>query len=579
MVISMKRLLPSLLLVVILLLSITSIGLAQTYLFQVDSEDVVVTITDQGTMNVDIAYAFTNSTSASPLDYVDIGLPNKNFSLSDVQASVDGQTITDISYADAQYVQTGYGITLGLGSNAILPGQSGNVEVSIDGISSIVYKADNAEIPDYASFQFSPNWFGYEYVQGTTDLTMTLVLPPGVGVDEPRYFLPEGGWPGGTTPESGLTSSGQIYYRWQSSSANSYTQYIFGAAFPIGYVPETAIVTTPPITWGDILPYACCTGLVILTIVIIVIAARNAKKRKLQYLPPKISIEGNGIKRGLTAVEAAVLMEQPMDKILTMILFSVIKKGAAVVKTNEPLEIEASAALPADLLPYETEFINAFKLKGAERQKALQEMMVSLIKILAEKMKGFSRKESITYYEQIIERAWAQVTAAATPEVKSQKYEEVMDWTMLDKNYDDRTKNVFGSGPVFLPTWWGNYDSSYRRTVIPSTTTASVPRVGKMSTTTSARPSVLNTPVSLPHLPGSDFAASMVKGVQGFSGNVIGSLAGFTSAITNKTNPVPKPAVSTSRGGGWTSSGGGSHSCACACACAGCACACAGGGR
>jgi hypothetical protein len=575
MVKSMKRLTPILLLVVILLLSFTSVGFAQTYLFQVDSQDVVVSITDQGTMDVDISYVFTNATSASPLDYVDIGLPNKNFSLSDVAASVNGQTIYDISYADAQYVQTGYGLTLGLGSNAILPGQSGTVVVSIDGISSIIYPADKAEIPDYASFQFSPNWFGYEYVQGTTDLTMTIVLPPGVGVDEPRYFLPEGGWPGGTTPSSGHTTSGQIYYQWQSNAANSYTQYIFGAAFPKSYVPESAIVTTPPITWGDILPYVCCVGLVILTIVIIVIAARNASKRKMQYLPPKISIEGNGIKRGLTAVEAAVLMEQPMDKILTMILFAAIKKGAAVVKTSDPLEVEVTTPQPADLQAYETEFINAFKLKGAERQKALQEMMVSLIKTLSEKMKGFSRKETITYYEQIIERAWAQVTAAATPEVKSEKYEEVMDWTMADKNYDDKTRNVFGNGPVFLPRWWGNYDPTYRRSVVP--TTAGIPRVGKTSTTSLPHPSVLNTPVSLPHLPGSDFAASMVKGVQNFSAGVIGNVTGFTSAITNKTNPVPKPAAGTSSVGG--GGGGGGRSCACACACAGCACACAGGGR
>jgi hypothetical protein len=42
---------------------------------------------------------------------------------------------------------------------------------------------------------------------------------------------------------------------------------------------------------------------------------------------PKVSIEGHGIKRSLTAVEAAILLEQPMDKILTMILFGTIKKA------------------------------------------------------------------------------------------------------------------------------------------------------------------------------------------------------------------------------------------------------------
>jgi len=569
----MKRIASAVVLLFLLLVAFTGAGSAQTYLFGVDTENVIVTISAQGTMNVDFSYVFTNSPSASPLDYVDVGLPNRNFSLSDVTASVDGKTITDITYADTQYVKTGYGVTLGLGSNAILPGQSGQVHLTINGISSVVYPAKQSEIPDYASFEFSPNWFDSQYVQGTTNLSMTLVLPPGVTPDEPRYFLPTGGWPGGTTPESGHTSSGEVYYTWQSSSANAYTQYIFGAAFPKQYVPETAIVTTPPVTWGDILPWVCCLGLAGLTIAVIIIAARNASRRKLKYLPPKISIEGNGIKRGLTAVEAAVLMEQPMDKILTMILFAVLKKEAAEVKTREPLEIDVPATLPAELQPYETEFLNAFRLKGAERQKALQEMMVSLIKTLSEKMKGFSRKETITYYEQISKRAWDQVTAADTPEVKSQKYEEVMDWTMLDRDYDNRTRDVFGSGPVFLPMWWGRYDPVYRT---PSTASVGVPKVGS---TLPSRPSVLNQPVSLPHLPGSDFAASMVKGVQGFSSNVIGSLSSFTSAITNKTNPVPKPAVS-SGGSSWRSGGGGGgHSCACACACAGCACACAGGGR
>ena len=60
----------------------------------------------------------------------------------------------------------------------------------------------------------------------------------------------------------------------------------------------------------------------------------------MQYMPPKIAIEGHGIKRGLTAVEAAILMEQPLDKVMTMILFGVIKKNAAEVVTRDPLEIK-----------------------------------------------------------------------------------------------------------------------------------------------------------------------------------------------------------------------------------------------
>jgi len=283
------------------------------------------------------------------------------------------------------------------------------------------------------------------------------------------------------------------------------------------------------------------------------------KRRRMRYLPPKISIEGHGIKRGLTAVEAAILLEQPLDKVLTMILFGVIKKEAAEVVTRDPLQIKATDPLPSDLNEYEVKFLNAFKEKELARQRMLQEMVVDLIKSVSEKMKGFSRKETIEYYQNITAKAWQQVEAENTPEVRSKKFDEVMEWTMLDRDYGERTHDVFRNQPVFIPMWWGRYDPSYGRS-------SSLPRVSP-SSMPSASP-------SLPHLPGSDFAASVVNGVQGFSSKVVGNINDFTNKVTQKTNPVP---VSTSSGR--SSSGRSGGGCACACACAGCACACAGGGR
>jgi hypothetical protein len=175
-------------------------------------------------------------------------------------------------------------------------------------------------------------------------------------------------------------------------------------------------------------------------------------------------------------------------------------------------------------------------------------------------MKGFSRKETVDYYQSIMERAWKQIEEAGTPEVKSQMFDEALEWTMLDKNYDERTRRVF-TGPVYVPIWWGRYDPGYSSASSGSTGRISVPSGGSRG------------PVSLP---GSTFAASVVTGVQGFSSKVLGDVRSFTSGVTNKTNPVP---VSTGRSGGGFRSSGGGGGCACACACAGCACACAGGGR
>jgi hypothetical protein len=118
--------------------------------------------------------------------------------------------------------------------------------------------------------------------------------------------------------------------------------------------------------------------------------------------------------------------------------------------------------------------------------------------------------------------------------------------------------------------WWPRYDPTFPRPVSGAPAPVSGAPIGGGQV---SQP-------SLPHLPGSDFAASVVNSVQGFSAGVIGSLTDFTGNITNRTNPLPK-AVTSSRGGTWKggSSGGFKCACACACACAGCACACAGGGR
>ena len=304
----------------------------------------------------------------------------------------------------------------------------------------------------------------------------------------------------------------------------------------------------------------CCVGFVLIFFIgLPILGAVNGNRRKLAYLPPKISIEGHGIKRGLTAVEAGILMEEPLDKVMTMILFGVVKKNAASVVSKEPLKLQIVSPLPDDLHDYEKDFLAAFaKDDPLARRKDLQEMVVKLVSSLSDKMKGFSRKETIDYYKSIMERAWQQIEAAGTPEVKSQMYDESLEWTMLDKNYDDRTRRVF-TGPIFIPIWWGRYDPTFRP--------AAAPAVGPAVSVPSGRSS------SSVSLPGAAVAASMVTSVQGFSSHVLGNVSTFTSGITNRTNPVP---VSTSRGG-W--SGGGGHSCACACACAGCACACAGGGR
>jgi hypothetical protein len=566
----MRYLRLTILLFVSFLLVSTSIpALAQTYYFSMDEELVQVYWESDGSMRIEYIMVLTSDRSASPMEFVDIGIPNYEYDLSSIYGWINDQPITHIDHSE--YVSPG--IELGLQSNAIPPGATGEVKASIGKVEGVLF--DDDDDPNYASGTFSPNWFGKEYIFGKTNLTVIFHLPPGVQPDEPRWHASPKGWP--ETPETELDADGRIVYIWRNPSANAYTQYIFGASFPRKYVAADSISAPVPegeffepsrpggISSGAIFGFLCIGGILLAFVGFIALAVQSDRKRKLAYLPPKLAIEGHGIKRGLTAIEAAILLETPLDRVLTMILFSVIKKGAAQVVSEDPLKIERITPQPEGLRPYEEDFLKAMvDEQPRKRRGALQELMVGLVKSVQKKMKGFSLKETKNYYQAIMKKAWQQVEEAKTPEVRSKLYDEGLEWTMLDRDFDDRTRRVFRTGPVFVPIWWGRYSPSSA----PVARTTTAPSIG---------PSAPSPRVSLPQLPGAEFAASMVTGVQNAASSMVSNVVGFTNGVTKTTNPPPPPSRSKS---GWSSGGsGGSCACACACACAGCACACAGGGR
>ena len=554
----MTRRLLTMTLVLILAFSLTTSALAQNYSFSLDREVVHVYWNADGTMSLDYVFTFANQPGASPIDFVDVGLPNDNYNFTSITADVDGVPVP----ISRDYQGSGTGVAVELGAQAIPPGETGNVHVFVGQLSNVLFQDEDDE--NYASAVFSPTWFGSEFVVGDTDLTVTYHLPPGVQPDEPRWHNAPAGFP--SEPQTGFDEEGRVTYTWSNPDASGSRQYTFGASFPKTYVPEGTVATPPAFDVGgfissiisNLVPFLFCGFFIFMFLGIPILSYFGNQRRKLQYLSPKIAIEGHGIKRGLTAVEAAILMEQPLDKVMTMILFGAVKKGAATVVKRDPLQVEVTSPLPDGLHEYEQNFLKALReTEPKRRQTLLQEMTVKLIKAVSEKMKGFSRRETIEYYRRIMETAWEQVQKADTPEIQREFFEEKLEWTMLDKDYDDRSRRVF-TGPIFVPTWWGRYDPTFR--------------TGPISTGGGV-PSAPSQPAGRTSLPGADFAASVVGGAQTFSQRVIGNVQDFTSRVTNVTNPLPKP-TSSGRSGG-----GGGRSCACACACAGCACACAGGGR
>ncbi|NLG41247.1 MAG: hypothetical protein GX544_06045 [Chloroflexi bacterium] len=559
---------------------------AQTYRFSLPTYEVEAYIEADGSLTLRYYMVFQNDPSASPIDFVDLGLPYANYNLGAIEATIDGQPMPEIN--DSAYV---HGAELALKNLAIQPGAQGTVIATVPGITDILFPYDQADRENYINFQFTPNFFDSSNDRSqNTEYRMTIVLPPAVGADQGVYYNPRN-WPGEDISESALTQDNRVYYSWFTNNANVHTEYEFGAAFPASAIPAGVIADPEDYEeyapTGDVSGFGgffvnllrslpCIIGVLFFLGVGIFsrkVSQKQTSARKLQYFPPKLAVDGKGIRRGLTAVEAGILLEEPLDKILTMVLFGLLKKEAITVLEKEPLSIKANEPLPEGLYEYETNFIKAFSETGKDKQRrSLQAMLIQLVDVVQDKMKGFSPTETKDYYTDITRRAWLAVEGAQTPEIKSAQFDHTLEWTMLDDQFNNRTQQTFVNTPVFIPRWWHLYNPGFSASPAVGGSSGLASPVASVSGGGGSKPSI-----SMPNIPGSDFAASIINGATAVSAGVVGDLTGFTGAVTNRTNPIPVSRPSSGSSG--FRGGGGGHSCACACACAGCACACAGGGR
>lgn len=518
---------------------------AQTYYFEVPREVVTVVVNGDSSFDIHYEITFANSVAADPIDIVDVGFPSNDYDLDSIVADIDGQRLSTIR--PSEYVDVG--VEIPLGGYEIDPGETGTLRVR--GRNYHMVYADSAD-DAYASCVFSPTWFGSDFTYGSTHLTMTFIFPPGVTGEYTRWHEEEGG-----QPTQMYVRDDRVYYVWDWPNASPSEQYYFGISFPRDFVAE--VQTPSPFQWlfdlfsglAALLTQFCgCLIPISIFILITVFGVVNRRRRRMKYLPPKAKAEGVGIKRGLTAPEAALLMERPLNSVLAMVLFGLVKKGALEVASQAPLALRKLAYKENGLRPYEKGFLEAVEEKGTLDETKLREAVIAMIKAVQKKMKGFSHRETVEYYRKIVKTAWRLVEEAETPDVKMEEFTNSLEWTMLDDDFGGRAQTIFVGHTFPTPHWWGRL--------------APVQTVG---------PGGAGVPsLQLPSLPGANFANSLVSQVEGIANSVVSKVESFTGTVTSQTNPPP---VRTS-GGGFSGGGGG---CACACACAGCACACAGGGR
>ncbi len=593
--------------------------LAQTYWFQVPELRMQVFVNPDASAR--IVYDITFDNSGSPIDIVDIGTPHDGYDIGNFTASIDGYPLTDIRVSE--YIDTG--VEIHLDEYAIPSGESGTLHVEFT-MPDMVYEDTTQD--GYASLQITPTWFDSDVVYGTSDIWVLIHMLPEVQPEEVLYqdvaFTDKAiyeehtvvGWryPDGSASQSHLVGTSfpttgmtrvveqsllDITLKWlQDNPAVTWTlgiiAFILIAVAFFRYSGGTGLSIFALLACGTIYGMTVFPLMVLiafpLSILLVILVERSLKKKKSSYLPAIAQVEGGGIKRGLTAPEAAVLLELPLNKVLLLIMFGLLDKRVIALEDDSPLAVKVDNVYVVDgktktkrrtarqevakkqgivLRDYEHDILDVLQEDGSKpvHKQDFGEPMRDLVKSVAGKMKGFDLSDTQDYYKKIISRAMEEAKGMGdVPEFEA-FLDKTWPWVMMDDNY----------GPVFQRSGYTYHPTWVRPYVVSQAGGASMPSVGgsKSGPSYGGKTSF------------SDVAASFAGWTETQTGNLAsaispGGLDLGTAGVVNLsgadkvTGDIFKALSSGSGGGSGGSSGGG---CACACAGCACACACAGGGR
>lgn len=599
---------------------------AQSLYFSVPALKLQAFVQADGAVKLVYDITFENSASGAPIDAVDVGAPNASFELSQVTANLDG--VPAASITSSPYVDPGFAVYV---ADPIPAGGSGTLHVEFL-VRNLLYS--DVTQPDYVSFQITPFWFGSEFVAGTTNLQIAVHALPGITPDE---LLSQ---------DVAFTDKALFQERavaiWEDANWSATGAYLVGVSFPkrgitAGVIQQTVLDLV--VKWLEdnpethfflglaviavfglaffrfsggtglsIFAVAACllagfmviiTGSVLAFIplslaAVIGVEVSRAGRRKT-YLPAIAQVEGGGIKRGLTAPEAALLLELPLSRALGLVIFGLLKKGVLEQVKETPLTVKLAARyqdkggqLSAEqrvvarqaaaqkagvvLHGYEHAFLEAIQAKPDQALEAIDfsKPMKALVTGVAERLKGFDLSDTQDYYRRIVNRAVTEAERVGDVAQRQQVIDRDLEWIMMGPNQP----RVFRTGG------W-NYQPMWVRPL--------------------GFPGGAGGGLAAPAVPGAGGKTSFGNVAAGFAGWAENTMGGLAAAIAPGSLQAPAPkgggfidlsgadkvtgdifealGKASSSSGGGRGGGGGGRSCACACAGCACACACAGGGR
>lgn len=593
----------------------TVVARAQEYSFAIPRAEVVVTIEPEGSALINYKLIFFCNRGAHAIDIVDIGMPTSKHR--PVSAAISGRPLAKSSIKKSTYIDNGYEIHLG--SGAIPPESTGVFEFT--GRSSGMVWQDTTDAA-LASFRFTPTWFGSQYVKGTTDLILRFRLPPGDYPEPDRTILRHK-----NTPEfqlKGVMEGDTVPSVVWRQKVRMTGENMFGVSFPKAYVTNVKKTTVLDlfVKWfkGNLTVQLWSGGVVLLLLgglffwatrgtgwvlgwfliivalfamcksavihlwmypvlllgLILVLIFRHAGKR--HYIRADIAREGSKVNSRLSAVEGAIVLDLPINKVLTILIFELMRKGHITITCHVPLMLKVVSTYSSmnRRILESGRVVSVTKYEGVFLDQLAEHPQVSVEKINFEKtmtklidqvktlLVNCDIKRTREYCQYRVDQMWRNIKTEKDFTVRNKFADQNVGWLVADEKYKERLSELLSEDGYRYSPGWHNYPHHS-----PSPT-------GTLGVGTA--------PIDAP--------AFDTPAFTDITDSIFGRLEkigdSMSSIPLNQSNSIDLSgldqlshtvieALSESSGSGGGGHGGGG--CACACAGCACACACAGGGR
>jgi len=213
---------------------------------------------------------------------------------------------------------------------------------------------------------------------------------------------------------------------------------------------------------------------------LLILVQRN-RTQEFEYENSKAIFEGGGIMRGLTSVEAAILLGFPYHEVLSLLFTELSIKKIINTTKDDPFQISISnkmnlAGIGDNYLerksirkekaqlnhliiyPFEEEFIEFVEQnEGNDLEKLDFTFLIEpLVERVADRVGGFDLEQTKTYYAQIIKRVSVEIGAGDFLFLTNDdSISKNIGWMMLDGSLSD---NLLGKNEQLIPTLKQYYD-------------------------------------------------------------------------------------------------------------------------